>query len=63
MSGICWWNTDIGGFSGGDPDDCAYRELLIRWFQYGTFSPVMRLHGASANPINPAFSTDMTGGP
>ncbi|MEV6212698.1 TIM-barrel domain-containing protein [Kitasatospora sp. NPDC051914] len=62
MSGIPWWNTDIGGFFGGDPDDPAYRELLIRWFQYGTFSPVMRLHGDRV-PNHPAFSTDMTGGP
>ncbi|MFE9021380.1 TIM-barrel domain-containing protein [Streptomyces sp. NPDC007808] len=62
MSGIPWWNTDIGGFAGGDPDDPAYRELLIRWFQYGTFSPVMRLHG-DRRPNHPAFSTDMTGGP
>ncbi|MFI6151911.1 TIM-barrel domain-containing protein [Kitasatospora sp. NPDC051170] len=62
MSGIPWWNTDIGGFFGGDPDDPAYRELLIRWFQYGTFSPVMRLHGDRA-PNFPAFSADMTGGP
>ena len=62
MSGIPWWNTDIGGFQGGDPDDPAYRELLIRWFQYGTFSPVMRLHGDRA-PNSPSFSADMTGGP
>ncbi|MGW3409705.1 glycoside hydrolase family 31 protein [Streptomyces sp. NPDC000888] len=45
MSGIPWWHTDSGGFQGGDPDDPAYRELLIRWLQYGTFSPIMRLHG------------------
>jgi alpha-D-xyloside xylohydrolase len=45
LAGIPWWTTDIGGFGGGDPDDPAYRELLIRWFQYGTFCPVMRLHG------------------
>jgi alpha-D-xyloside xylohydrolase len=62
MSGIPWWNTDIGGFFGGDPDDPAYRELLIRWFQYGTFSPVMRLHG-DRKPNYPAFSAEMTGGP
>jgi alpha-D-xyloside xylohydrolase len=62
MSGIPWWNTDIGGFAGGDPDDPAYRELLIRWFQYGTFGPVMRLHG-DREPNHPTFSTDMTAGP
>lgn len=45
LAGIPWWNTDIGGFAGGDQDDPAYRELLIRWFQFGAFSPVMRLHG------------------
>jgi alpha-D-xyloside xylohydrolase len=45
MSGIPWWNTDIGGFAGGDPEDPAYREIMIRWFQFGTFSPIMRLHG------------------
>src|SRR6266702_5305228 len=45
MSGIPWWTTDIGGFHGGDPDDPGYRELLVRWFQYGTFCPLFRLHG------------------
>ena len=45
MSGIPWWTTDIGGFHGGDIRDPKFRELLIRWFQYGTFCPVMRLHG------------------
>ncbi|MDR2975046.1 MAG: hypothetical protein LBV00_10130 [Propionibacteriaceae bacterium] len=45
VAGIPWWTTDIGGFGGGDPDDPDFRELLIRWFQWGTFCPVMRLHG------------------
>jgi len=45
IAGIPWWTTDIGGFEGGDPDDPAYRELLIRWFQWGAFCPVFRLHG------------------
>ncbi len=45
IAGIPWWTTDIGGFAGGDPKDEAFIELLIRWFQYGTFCPVMRLHG------------------
>jgi len=61
LSGIPWWNTDIGGFHGGDPDDPAYRELLIRWFQFGALSPLMRLHGFRdpGMPLGP----DMTGGP
>ena len=45
MAGIPWWTTDIGGFHGGDPNDEAFRELFVRWFQWGTFLPVMRLHG------------------
>ncbi|GAA3437587.1 glycoside hydrolase family 31 protein [Kutzneria kofuensis] len=61
LSGIPWWNTDVGGFLGGDPDDPAYREVLVRWFQYGTFSPIMRLHGDRAP--NQPFTTEMSGGP
>ncbi|MSC84743.1 family 31 glucosidase [Eubacterium sp. am_0171] len=45
IAGIPWWTTDIGGFHGGNPDDERFRELFVRWFQYGTFCPVMRLHG------------------
>lgn len=45
IAGISWWTTDIGGFHGGDPKDPAFQELLVRWFEYGTFCPVMRLHG------------------
>jgi alpha-D-xyloside xylohydrolase len=45
MSGIPWWTTDIGGFHGGDIDDPSFRELLVRWFQYAVFCPIMRLHG------------------
>ena len=59
MAGIPWWTTDIGGFHGGDPDDPAFRELFVRWFQWGTFCPVMRLHG-DREPRQPQFGT--TGG-
>ncbi|MBW5449262.1 family 31 glucosidase [Cohnella sp. CFH 77786] len=45
LAGIPWWTTDIGGFHGGNPDDPAFRECIIRWFQYGAFCPVFRLHG------------------
>ena len=45
MAGIPWWTTDIGGFHGGDIGDPEFIECLIRWFEYGTFCPVMRLHG------------------
>ncbi len=45
VAGIPWFTTDIGGFGGGRTDDPAFHELLVRWFQVGTFLPVMRLHG------------------
>ena len=45
LSGIPWWTTDIGGFHNGYPDNPDFRELLVRWFQFGAFCPVMRLHG------------------
>ncbi|GAB2971990.1 glycoside hydrolase family 31 protein [Saccharothrix stipae] len=61
MSGIPWWNSDIGGFLGGDPDDEEFRELVIRWFQYAVFTPLLRLHGDRAP--NQPFTAEMTGGP
>ena len=45
MAGIPWWNADIGGFFSGDVRKPEFRELLMRWFAFGAFSPVMRLHG------------------
>ena len=45
MAGIPWWTTDIGGFYGGDPEDPSFRELIVRWFQFGVFCPIFRLHG------------------
>ena len=46
MCGIPWWNTDVGGFWGADIESGEFRELIVRWFQFGVFSPVMRLHGS-----------------
>lgn len=45
MAGIPWWTSDIGGFLGGDISDPAFRELLVRWFAWGAFCPVFRMHG------------------
>ncbi|MDO4275913.1 MAG: glycoside hydrolase family 31 protein [Eubacteriales bacterium] len=59
IAGIPWWTTDIGGFHGGDPRDPEFRELFVRWFQWGTFCPVMRLHG-DREPRQPQQGT--TGG-
>ncbi|MGD2035512.1 MAG: glycoside hydrolase family 31 protein, partial [Bacteroidales bacterium] len=52
LSGIPYWTHDIGGFSierryyepkGKDLDE--WRELNTRWYQFGTFSPLFRVHG------------------
>lgn len=45
MAGIPWWTTDIGGFHGGEASSAEFRECFVRWFEYGTFCAVMRLHG------------------
>jgi alpha-D-xyloside xylohydrolase len=49
VSGIPYWTSDIGGyhFHWQAPDWSApkNRELFTRWFQFGTFSPIFRIHG------------------
>lgn len=45
IAGLPWWTTDIGGFHGGNIYDPKFHELLVRWFEFGAFCPVMRLHG------------------
>lgn len=59
LAGIPWWTTDIGGFFGADIRDKSFHEVLIRWFQFGAFCPVMRLHGYRW-PLQPQYGT--TGG-
>ncbi len=54
-SGIPYWTSDIGGyhFHWQAPDWSApiNRELFTRWFQFGTFSPVFRIHGKGERAI------------
>lgn len=54
MSGVPNWTHDIGGFALENrfsaatpkPEDLAeWRELNLRWFQFGAFSPLFRSHG------------------
>jgi alpha-D-xyloside xylohydrolase len=56
LSGIPYWTTDIGGFILGHPDAPAYRELFVRWFEYGTFCPIFRLHGTRVPNQNELWS-------
>jgi alpha-D-xyloside xylohydrolase len=56
LSGLPYWTTDIGGFLLGHPDDPAYRELFVRWFQFGAFTPILRVHGTRSPNQNELWS-------
>ncbi|HUQ96441.1 MAG TPA: TIM-barrel domain-containing protein, partial [Chitinophagaceae bacterium] len=52
MSGLPWWTMDIGGFVVENrfeqPDETAleeWREQNTRWYQFGAFVPLFRVHG------------------
>ena len=45
LAGIPWWTTDTGGFFDCDTRDAEWLQLLIRWFEFSTFSPLLRMHG------------------
>jgi alpha-D-xyloside xylohydrolase len=58
ISGMPWWTMDIGGFSvparfnarNPKPADVEeWREMNARWFEFGTFCPLLRVHGESPN--------------
>ncbi|MBN2180300.1 MAG: DUF4968 domain-containing protein [Sedimentisphaerales bacterium] len=76
LSGIPYWTMDIGGFAveprferNFKPEDLEeWRELNTRWFQYGTFCPIFRVHGQFpyremfnlAPDDHPAYQTMLT---
>jgi alpha-D-xyloside xylohydrolase len=52
LSGLPYWTMDIGGFSverryehPNETDLAEWRELLTRWYQFGAFVPLFRVHG------------------
>jgi alpha-glucosidase (family GH31 glycosyl hydrolase) len=45
--GFSWWSHDIGGHMHGVEEP----ELYARWVQFGTFSPILRLH-STKNPYH-----------
>ncbi len=48
LTGMPYWTTDIGGFfrpGNGQYTDTKYHDILIRWFQWGVFNPIFRIHG------------------
>lgn len=62
MSGLPYWTSDIGGFAverryekatGKDLEE--WRELMTRWYQFGAFCPIFRVHGQY--PFREIFNT------
>lgn len=48
LTGMPYWTTDIGGFfrpGRGQYTDVTYHDILTRWFQWGTFNTIFRMHG------------------
>ncbi len=48
ITGLPYWTTDIGGFfrpGKSQYTDEKYQELLTRWYQWGAFNPIFRIHG------------------
>ena len=63
LAGIPWWTTDVGGFMTDDVKDPYFRRLLIRWFQFSVFSPVLRMPGdRGPHDIPPLDDRDWGGG-
>lgn len=63
LAGIPWWTTDIGGFMTDDVNDPAFHELLIRWYEFAVFSPILRMHGdRGPHDIPPLSDKDFGGG-
>ena len=76
LSGLPYWTMDIGGFSvparfsAKKPtaeDAEEWRELNTRWFQFGTFVPLLRVHGEApkremwelGGEKHPAYQTEL----
>ena len=63
LAGIPWWTSDTGGFMTDDWQSKSFKELLVRWFEFSTFSPVLRMHGdRGPHDIPPLDDRDWGGG-
>lgn len=64
LAGIPWWTSDIGGFHGGSLNDSGFKELLIRWFEFAVFCPILRMHGdREPHKVPSNGQTEGTGAP
>lgn len=53
LSGMPYWTSDIGGYFGHDLDwsTASNNELFTRWFQFGAFCSIFRVHGGGAREL------------
>jgi len=63
LSGIVWWTTDIGGYQNANISDPVWQELIVRWFQWGAFCPLFRVHGYRIPPDPDSNTCGFSGGP
>ncbi len=49
--GYCWWGHDLGGHAFTSEDIVNDPELVLRWIQFGVFSPIFRTHATSDSRI------------
>ena len=63
IAGIPYWISDTGGFEGGNIYDPVFKELIVRWYQWAVFTPVLRMHGDRQPGLPPLVgNTDHGGG-
>ncbi len=61
-AGMPYWTTDIGGYWGHTKNwkTSANNELFTRWFEYGTFCPIFRIHGGGTRELYSDSWSDTT---
>jgi alpha-D-xyloside xylohydrolase len=62
MSGLPYWTMDVGGFAvekryekPNEADKAEWQEQMTRWYQFGAFAPIFRVHGQF--PYREIFNT------
>ena len=61
-AGMPYWTTDIGGYWGHTKNwkTAENNELFTRWFEYGAFCPIFRIHGGGTRELYSDSWSDTT---
>ena len=62
ICGMPWWTTDIGGFMTDDVSDPYFQQLLIRWYEFAVYTPILRMHGDRGPYNTPNLDDSSFGG-